>query len=160
MTPSGAFVIGIVGGACCYGGVKIKKYIDIDDSLDAFGIHAVGGIAGGILTGLLSNSVVGGDHTDGAFHGSGRQLGLQLYGIVVTAGWSVVGTGIVMLLVDVTLGLRVSKETELMGLDRGEHETTMANQASNLKVSPKKVDKSKFPFSSINDIFSKKNETN
>jgi ammonium transporter, Amt family len=128
VTPSGAFVIGIVTGASCFAGVKIKNSLDIDDSLDAFGIHAIGGIVGGLLTGLLANSVVGGQ--DGAFHGSGRQFGIQIYGIVVSAGWSVVGTALVMLLVDKLIGLRVDKQSELVGLDRAEHNATMTAQAS------------------------------
>jgi ammonium transporter, Amt family len=128
VSPSGAFVIGIVTGASCFAGVKIKNSFDIDDSLDAFGIHAIGGIVGGLLTGLLANSAIGGE--DGAFHGSGRQLGIQIYGIVVSAGWSVVGTALVMLFVDQLIGLRVSKQSELVGLDRAEHDTTMTSQGS------------------------------
>jgi ammonium transporter, Amt family len=128
VTPSGAFVIGIVSGASCCSGVKIKNSLDIDDSLDAFGIHAIGGIVGGLLTGLLANSAIGGE--DGAFHDSGRQFGLQVYGIVVSASWSIVGTALVMLFVDKLIGLRVSEQSELMGLDRAEHNTTMTSQAS------------------------------
>jgi ammonium transporter, Amt family len=126
VTPSGAFVIGIVSGiSCCYG-VKIKNIFDFDDSLDAFGIHAIGGIMGGLLTGLLANSVVDGE--DGAFHGSGRQFGIQIYGIVVSAGWSVFGTALVMLLVDKTLGLRVPPRTEYR-MDELLHGSTLTNQA-------------------------------
>ena len=138
-------MIGIVSGvSCCYG-VKIKNFLDIDDSLDAFGIHAIGAIVGGLLTGLLANSVIGGQ--DGAFHGSGRQFGLQIYGIVVSAGWSIVGTALVMFLVDKLVGLRVSEQSELVGLDRAEHDTTMTSQASKAP-SHKKVE-SKFKLFSL-----------
>ena len=129
VTPSGAFVIGIVTGGCCCFGVKIKNIFDFDDSLDAFGIHAIAGVVGGILTGLLANEIVGGQN--GAFHDSGRQLGIQIYGIVVTIGWSIVGTSLIMLFVDKTLGLRVSAQSELAGLDRAEHGNTMTAQGSN-----------------------------
>jgi ammonium transporter, Amt family len=146
VTPSGAFVIGIVSGiSCCYG-VKIKNIFDFDDSLDAFGIHAIGGIMGGLLTGLLANSVVDGE--DGAFHGSGRQFGIQIYGIVVSAGWSVVGTALVMLLVDKTLGLRVSAQSELVGLDFAEHQHK-GPQVSHAPLHRRKDD-SKFNFFPFN----------
>lgn len=129
VTPSGAFVIGIVTGICCCFGVKIKNIFDFDDSLDAFGIHAIAGVVGGILTGLLANETIGGQN--GAFHGSGRQLGIQIYAIIVTMGWSAVGTSLVMFLVDKTLGLRVSAQSELAGLDRAEHGNTLTMQSSN-----------------------------
>jgi ammonium transporter, Amt family len=130
VTPSGAFVIGIITGALCFLGVKIKNIFDFDDSLDAFGVHCVAGIAGGLLTGLLANSAINEEDVDGAFHGSGHQLGIQIYGMVVSLGWSVFGTALVMLFVDKLIGLRVSAQSELVGLDRAEHGSTMTSQAS------------------------------
>ncbi len=127
-------MIGIVTGVSCFYGVKIKDTFGFDDSLDAFGIHAIAGIVGGLLTGLLANETIGGQN--GAFHGSGRQLGIQIYGIVVTIGWSAFGTAIIMLAVDNMIGLRVSAQSELVGLDRTEHGNTLTTQGS---VAPKKA---------------------
>lgn len=139
-------MIGIVTGAACCSGVKIKNVFDFDDSLDAFGIHCIAGAVGGLLTGLLANEVVGGE--DGAFHGSGRQLGIQVYGIVVSAGWSVVGTALVMILVDKTIGLRVSQQSELVGLDFAEHQHK-SSQVSHAPIHRKK-EEPKFNFFPFN----------
>eukprot|EP00602_Paraphysomonas_sp_CaronLab_P010869 CAMPEP_0185029722 /NCGR_PEP_ID=MMETSP1103-20130426/16197_1 /TAXON_ID=36769 /ORGANISM="Paraphysomonas bandaiensis, Strain Caron Lab Isolate" /LENGTH=486 /DNA_ID=CAMNT_0027564567 /DNA_START=109 /DNA_END=1569 /DNA_ORIENTATION=- len=131
VNPTGAFVIGVVGGIACAKGVRIKDYFDFDDALDAFGIHAIGGVVGGLMLGLLATSSVNGE--DGAFYGdNGKQLSLQLYGIVITIVWSIIGTGGIMLLVDKTLGLRVSPQSELAGLDRTEHGSTLDAQMVNV----------------------------
>ena len=126
---NGAFWAGFFGGLLCFFGARIKHYIGYDDALDAFGVHAVGGMVGGVLVGFFGNSQVGGagplGSKDGVYfsnmtHG-GRQLGVQLYGIGVSIGWSVFMSTLLLLAVDYTMGLRVSMEDEDMGLDASIH---------------------------------------
>ena len=90
-------------------------------------MHGVGGIVGGILTGLFAQEEIGG--TDGAFYGNGEQLGRQLAGILMTSVYSAVGTAVIMLGLKVTIGIRVSEEDEDMGLDVSEHGDTAGNSA-------------------------------
>lgn len=127
---TGAFIIGLVGGPLCFLGAQLKHYLGYDDALDAFGVHAIGGIVGGILTGFFANpNVIGccGATTNvaGVFysntHHGGKQLGVQLYGIVVTAGWSAFASFLILKFVDMTMGLRVSAEDEDTGLDSSIH---------------------------------------
>lgn len=124
---TGAFVMGLLGGVACYFGIMLKNLLGFDDALDAFGVHGVGGIVGGILTGLFAQEEVGG--TDGAFYGNGEQLGWQLAGILMTSVYSAVGTAVIMLGLKVTIGIRVSEEDEDMGLDVSEHGDTAGNSA-------------------------------
>lgn len=118
--PTGALVIGIVAGIVCFWMVVwVKPRIGYDDSLDAFGVHAVGGIVGAILTGVFAVEAIGG--TPGLLEGNPAQVGTQIYGILATILWSVVASFIILKVVDVIVGLRVSKEVEVEGLDINLH---------------------------------------
>lgn len=123
VNPNGAFFVGLFGGPLCYLGCQLKHYFGFDDALDAFGVHAVGGIIGVFATGLLATADVGG--FDGLCYDGSREgwmrLGKQVYGIVVTVAWSTVGTYIILKSIDLTIGLRVSAEDELRGLDNALH---------------------------------------
>lgn len=127
--PVGAFFIGLIGGPLCYFGAQLKHYLGFDDALDAFGVHAIGGIVGSIATGFFATRAIGG--YDGVFYGSvevgGNQLAMQLYGIVVTGGWSAFASWILLVAVDKTLGLRVSAEDEDTGLDSSYHGETIVH---------------------------------
>ena len=114
---TGSFFIGLVSGPVCYYGISLKKLLGFDDALDAFGLHGIAGVYGGLMTGLFAD-VYG---STGAFYGNPAQIGLQLYGIVVCSGWSLFMTGLLLVLVDVTIGLRVSVDAEKSGLDRSTH---------------------------------------
>jgi len=118
--PTGAFIIGLLAGPVCYGGAQMKRYLGYDDALDAFGVHAIGGMLGGILTGFFATDQVVAGY-NGVFyantHLGGTQLGIQLYAIVTTTGWSAFMSFIILMAIDLTWGLRVSAETEEMGLD-------------------------------------------
>ena len=114
---TGAFFIGLVSGPVCYYGINLKKLLGFDDALDAFGLHGIAGVYGGMMTGLFAD-VYG---SRGAFYGNPAQIGLQLYGIVVCSGWALFMTCLLLLLVDVTIGLRVSVDAEKSGLDRSTH---------------------------------------
>jgi ammonium transporter, Amt family len=113
---TGAFVIGLSCGLLTYWGAQLKHLCGYDDALDAFGVHAIAGALGGILTGFFAIASVGG--SDGVFYGSlevgGHQLGVQLYAILVCGGWSFFASLAIFYVVDVTMGLRVSKEHEGM----------------------------------------------
>ena len=113
----GAFFIGLVGGFVCYFAIQLKKYFGFDDAFDAFGLHGIAGIYGGFMTGLFAKTFGG----RGAFYGNPMQIGIQLYGIVCSAGWSLAMTYVILLAVDACVGIRVSLETEKSGLDRSLH---------------------------------------
>lgn len=113
---NGAFVIGAVAGVACYwGATSLKAMGGYDDSLDVFGVHAVGGIVGALLTGVFALKSIGG--VDGS-------VAKQAFGVVVTVIYSGAMTAIILWVVSVLVGLRVSKEQEVDGLDlaiHGEH---------------------------------------
>ncbi len=122
--PGGALVIGIVAGAgCWWSASKLKLMIGYDDSLDAFGVHAVGGAIGAILTGVFAVKAIGG--TAGMLEGNTAQVGLQFYGVAVTVVYDAIATFILLKIVDVIIGLRVDAETERDGLDLNLHGETV-----------------------------------
>ncbi|MCA9540148.1 MAG: ammonium transporter [Myxococcales bacterium] len=112
----GALIIGFGAGAVCYFGVQLKNRLKVDDSLDAFGLHGVGGAFGAIATGLFASAAIG-EHA-GLFEGGEPRLALnQLVGVVVVAGYSFVVTLIIAKVLNATVGLRVSAAEEQQGLD-------------------------------------------
>ncbi len=120
--PLGAIVIGSLAAAVCYFAVSlIREKLHIDDSLDVFAVHGVGGILGTLLLAFFGQSNLGGL---GAVKSIGTQLGIQLTGIGVTIVWSAVATVGIALLVKATIGLRVTEEQEYEGMDLTEHGET------------------------------------
>jgi Amt family ammonium transporter len=117
--PLGAIVIGSIAAVICYFSVSlIREKWHIDDSLDVFAVHGVGGILGTLLLAIFGQSSLGGL---GNVKSIGTQLGIQATGLGVTILWSAVATVGIAWLVKVTLGLRVSEEQEYEGVDRSEH---------------------------------------
>ncbi len=119
--PAGALVIGLIGGGLCYVMVSVvKQRFRIDDSLDVFAVHGVGGAAGTLLTAILADTAFGGV---GLADGRGvlTQFGVQLLGVIATLAWSVVGTYVVIKIVQAAVGLRVSNDDEVKGLDLAAH---------------------------------------
>jgi ammonium transporter, Amt family len=115
VNPQGALIIGIVGGAAAYvGAVWLKKLLKYDDSLDAFGVHGIAGIAGALLTGALADPAINGA-------GEGASVITQGYGILATIAWSAVVTFIILMICKFTVGLRASEEEEVEGLDLSQH---------------------------------------
>jgi len=115
--PMGALVIGIASGALCYlAVVKAKRAFGYDDSLDAFGVHGVGGIVGAILTGVFIDSSFGGAGLDEGVSLTG-QVTLQVIGAATTIVYCAVVSFILLKVLDAVIGLRVSEEQEQMGLD-------------------------------------------
>jgi Amt family ammonium transporter len=131
LDQSGAFVCGITAAPVCYLGIKLKGMLGYDDALDAFGVHGIGGIWGGILTGLFARPNIGGEGVAGAFYGNPKQLGIQLAGILFTMAFSFIMTMIILVPLDFILkavtgqGVRVSEEVEDAGLDISEHGESM-----------------------------------
>jgi Amt family ammonium transporter len=135
---NGAFLIGLFAGPLCYGGSMLKRFFDFDDALDAFGVHAVGGIVGGIATGffatdqvvmgpqpgLLQGTSVQGVYYAG-FHHGGNQLAAQLCGVLFAIGWPFCWSFVIAWVLENTIGLRVSREVEKAGLDLEIHGETI-----------------------------------
>jgi len=120
--PRGALIIGIAAGVLCYWGVTgLKNALGYDDSLDAFGVHGIGGAIGAILTGVLAVSAVGGEGHSGLIDGNARQVLIQLYGVACTIVYDAIASLIILKLVDLVIGLRVDLDTEREGLDLAIH---------------------------------------
>ena len=118
--PSGALYIGIAsGGACYWAAVVLKNAMGYDDSLDVFGVHGIGGIVGALLTGVFAVEAIGGKA--GLLDGNPDQVWTQAYGIGATIIYCAVGSFIILKVVDVLVGLRVSEEVERDGLDLALH---------------------------------------
>ncbi len=120
--PTGALVIGIAAGIICAWAVMwLKSKLGYDDALDAFGVHGVGGFVGAILTGVFAVSAVGGDSARGLIDGNPGQVWIQFLGTLATIAWSGIGTLVILKVIDWTIGLRVSQEVEVEGLDINLH---------------------------------------
>lgn len=121
--PMGAFWIGLAAGAICYfASTSLKRAIGYDDALDVFGVHAVGGIVGAVLTGVFATAAItGADAPLGAIDGNWAQVGVQIKGIVVTIVYCGIGTFILLMLTRLFFGLRVSPQEEVEGLDISLH---------------------------------------
>ena len=122
--PMGSFAIGIAAGVICYWGCTgLKHTFGYDDALDTFGVHAVGGAAGAILTGIFAISEYGG--TSGAIEGNWGQVVNQCIGVGIVFAYDVVVTLIILKVVDLVIGLRVTEEVERDGLDLALHGETI-----------------------------------
>jgi ammonium transporter, Amt family len=130
VTPMAALLIGLIAGVFCYWMVaKVKAVLGYDDSLDAFGVHGAGGTIGALLTGVFAVSAVnpifkdaqGKTLASGLIEGNASQMLNQLVGVLIAWALAIVGTLIILKTVDVTVGLRVSKDDEIEGLDLSQH---------------------------------------
>jgi len=123
VNPTGALVIGAVAGlACFWGATSLKRMLGYDDSLDAFGVHGVGGIVGAMLTGVFATAAISGDAAKaGLVDGNAGQIVTQLYGVAVTAIWCAVATFVILMAVKAFVGLRVDEEIERDGMDLAVH---------------------------------------
>lgn len=120
--PPGAILIGFLSSVCCfYFATKVKHKFGYDDSLDVFGVHGVGGIVGAILTGLCAASFMGGIGLDEGTS-AGSQIWAQTLSVIVTILWSGIVSFVVLKIVDKTIGLRVSRDVEVSGLDLNLHD--------------------------------------
>ncbi len=134
VAPGGAIVIGLVAGIACYGAVLLKGMLGYDDSLDAFGVHGVGGLIGAILTGVFVSLPLwayGAEFDKSAFPGKlneakdgidyAAQIKWQVIASVMSAAYAFVVTGVLVLLIDKTIGFTVPEKDETIGLDLSQH---------------------------------------
>lgn len=120
VNPTGALAIGFAAGIACYwGATSLKKMCGYDDSLDAFGVHGVGGIVGALLTGVFASEAIGG--TAGMLEGNAGQVLTQVEGILGTVIYCAVATFIILKVISAIMGLRVEEEVEVQGLDISLH---------------------------------------
>ena len=124
VSPVSALFIGGLAGIICYVGVLAKSKLGYDDSLDVVGIHGLGGTWGALATGLFASVAVNPDGANGLFFGNPGQLWIQFLSILVTCIFAFVMTVIIFKVLDWTMGLRVSDEDEVKGLDISQHSET------------------------------------
>lgn len=122
--PMSAIIIGILAGVVCYLAVLAKPKLGYDDSLDVVGVHCVGGIVGALATGLFASKVVNSAGANGLFFGNPGQLLAQFVAVLVTIVYSFVISYVLFKILDATMGLRVSTDDEVRGLDLSEHQET------------------------------------
>jgi len=121
--PMGAIAIGFLSGVICFwSATTLKRALGFDDSLDAFGVHGVGGIVGALLTGIFASESLGGQGFGDGHTSIGSQFGAQLISVIFTIVYSGVLSFIILKVVDATVGLRVSQEDEIAGLDISLHD--------------------------------------
>jgi len=122
--PAGSMAIGVAAGVVCYAGaVWVKSLFGYDDALDCFGVHAIGGATGAILTGVFAISEYGG--TSGLIEGNAGQVLNQLFGVAIVVGYDVVVSLVLLKIIDLVVGLRVDVEIERDGLDLALHGETV-----------------------------------
>lgn len=118
--PKGALIIGAAAGIGCYiCATGVKKMLGYDDSLDVFGVHAIGGIIGAILTGVFAVESIGG--TAGLLEGNFAQVPIQVYGVLATIIWCAVASFVILMVLKLIIGIRVTEATEIEGLDVALH---------------------------------------
>jgi len=119
--PVSAIIIGALGGVICYGGVLLKSRLGYDDSLDVVGIHGLGGTWGALATGLFASTKINPDGANGLFLGNPGQLWIQIVSVVATMVFAFIMTLIILKIIDGLIGLRISEEEEVKGLDISLH---------------------------------------
>ncbi|HIQ37348.1 MAG TPA: ammonium transporter [Desulfocapsa sulfexigens] len=125
--PNSAIVIGCIAGMVCFGAVNLKVKLKLDDSLDVVGIHGVGGAVGTLALGVFASTIVNPGGVDGLLAGNIAQLGKQAFGVIVVGSYTFVVSWILLKIVHSTMGLRVTEEAEVTGLDYAEHSEAAYN---------------------------------
>eukprot|EP01112_Ceratiomyxa_fruticulosa_P018015 TRINITY_DN5707_c0_g1_i1.p1 TRINITY_DN5707_c0_g1~~TRINITY_DN5707_c0_g1_i1.p1 ORF type:complete len:508 (-),score=85.81 TRINITY_DN5707_c0_g1_i1:85-1608(-) len=132
--PSYSIIVGAVSVLVSYGAMRTKKYLSLDDSLDVFWCHGVGGVSGSILTGLFATLDVNPTGENGAFYGNPRLLGIQLLAIVVTVALSCTITAIILFAIKKTIGLVIDSAAQDYGIDKGTHGEKNADLIEEVKI--------------------------
>ncbi len=122
--PMSSIIIGFLGGAFCYGGVLLKARLGYDDALDVVGVHGVGGTWGALATGLFACTEINPAGANGLFFGNPAQLWIQFISVAATMVFAFVMTCIILKFVDAVMGLRISDEEEIRGMDITVHNET------------------------------------
>ena len=118
---SASIIIGLGAGVFCYTAIQLTKRLRVDDALDVFGVHGVGGAWGAIATGIFATVTINGAAKDGLLAGNPGQLGIQAIAVGVVILYSAVMTFVILKLIDVFVGLRVPESEEVLGLDATQH---------------------------------------
>ena len=119
VTAGGAVAIGLVVGGMCYSATLLRSWLRIDDALDVFAVHGVGGVFGAVATGVLAVAAIGG--VSGAIEGEFGQVAIQLVAIGATVAFAATATFLIVKVIDLVLGLRVAADAEEVGLDLAVH---------------------------------------
>jgi len=119
VTPAASVLIGLGVGAVCYGAAHLRLRARVDDALDVFAVHGVGGAFGAIATGVFATAAVGG--VDGLLAGNAGQVGLQILGVLAVGLYSAVATAAILFLVNLVVPIRVAGPEEETGLDLAQH---------------------------------------
>ena len=120
MTPGGALVIGLAAGGLCYAATLLRVRSKVDDALDVFAVHGVGGIFGAIATGIFATSAIQAAYS-GLIDGNPQQVITQIVAVAATVAFAAVGTFVIVKLVNAVMGIRVSAASEEAGLDLAVH---------------------------------------
>jgi ammonium transporter, Amt family len=118
---SAAIVIGLGAGTICYLGIQLTKRLRVDDALDVFGVHGVGGAWGAIATGLFASSAVNSAAANGLVNGNPAQLGIQLVAVAAVVAYAAVMTFVILKVINLFVALRVPEQDEVLGLDASQH---------------------------------------
>jgi Amt family ammonium transporter len=121
VTPMAALVIGFLAGAGCFIAVELFVRGRVDDALDVFGVHGIGGIIGALATGIFATKAINPAGNDGLLYGNPGQLVTQLIAVVAVAAYAALVTWVLLKVIDVVVGVRVSHDEEQRGLDRTQH---------------------------------------
>jgi Amt family ammonium transporter len=118
---SAAIVIGLGAGTICYLSIQLTKRLRVDDALDVFGVHGVGGAWGAIATGLFASSAVNSAAANGLVYGNPAQLGIQLLAVSAVVAYAAVMTFVILKVINLFVALRVPEQDEVLGLDASQH---------------------------------------
>jgi len=116
----GALIIGLIAGGLCFSATLLRERLKVDDALDVFAVHGVGGMFGAVATGIFATAAIQPAYT-GLLEGNATQLVNQLIAVVATVTYAVLSTFVIVKVVDAILGIRVNSESEEMGLDLSVH---------------------------------------
>src|SRR4051812_4774873 len=118
---SASIVIGLGAGIFCYVGIQLTKRLRVDDALDVFGVHGIGGIWGALATGIFATVAINAGGADGAAYGNLAQLGVQAIAVLASVSYSALMTFGILKVIDIFVGLRVPEHEEALGLDASQH---------------------------------------
>ena len=125
--PNAAVLIGLIAGVVCYLAVNAKVKFKLDDSLDVVGIHGVGGLVGTLCLGVFASKAVNPGGVDGLLHGNAAQLFIQIKGILIVGIYTFIVSWVLFKVLHSTIGIRLTEEAEIQGLDSTEHSETAYN---------------------------------
>src|SRR5438876_914247 len=118
---SASILIGLGAGVFCYTAIQLTKRLKVDDALDVFGVHGIGGAWGALATGIFATVAINSGAKDGLIYGNPGQLGIQAIAVAASIIYSAVMTFVILKLIDVFVGLRVPESEEVLGLDASQH---------------------------------------